>query len=115
MVGTTDGAGAHPPIHNQNYDMSTCQLLRRHFALIRPAEDPSGLPETYHAYLIIASDWQPAGAGIASVVALTSGTPEPNPVHVHVPHGDAEAALAKAEQIVVDLPGNQGLRRYPAR
>ena len=83
----------------------------RHFSLIRPRDDAH--EAVYHAYWIVASPSEARGSAIATIVVLTEDSPAPESLHVPVRSGGVKAALDQAEERVKDLPGNEGLRRWP--
>ncbi len=88
------------------------RALTSHFSFYMPPEDTAGAFK-YHAYLVIASDWERRGYGVATLLPLTDDTPRPPETHIIVKSGGAKAALCAGEESVANLKENQGLRRMP--
>jgi hypothetical protein len=79
----------------------------------RPNDSDAGLAPIWHSYFIVASDWQPGGAGaaIATVIPLTVDTPELSPAHLIVKSGGPVKALSEAKRSVEAMPLNAGLQQ----
>lgn len=73
-------------------------------------QDKYGLPKPYFSYLVVSSPWQVADSGVATVFALSSDAPIPNPPHKLVLTGGADAAFEEMMQILRSLPDNEGLK-----
>jgi hypothetical protein len=87
--------------------------LKLHFTLYAPAEELSATPQVYHPYLILASEWQTADSGVATIVPMSSDCPTPDQVHVVVLHGGPRAAIRTARDTILSMPRNQGLSSMP--
>ena len=67
-----------------------------------------GMPIPYHSYLVVASPWQSATDGVASVVPLSANAPLANQ-HYPVLQGGERAAFEAAISALKGESGNAGL------
>jgi len=73
-----------------------------------PTRDAFGMPVPYLSYLVVASPWQSASDGVASVVPLSANSPMANQ-HYPVLQGGERAAFDAALTALKSLPGNTSL------
>lgn len=72
------------------------------------AQDQYGMPTPYHSYLVVASPWQSATDGVASVVPLSIAAPLTT-THFPVLTGGERAAFDAAIAALSGETGNEGL------
>lgn len=85
--------------------------LRLHFSLYSLSNTENA--GKYHAYLLVASPWQPPGAGVASILPLREGSPMPDRIHFLADSGGPHAAIKAARDAILALEGNVGLKSLP--
>lgn len=74
-------------------------------------QDQYGMPIPFNNYLIVASEWEQIGSGIATVVPLTRDAPSPSRRHFIAEAGGPEAAVKIAQRELEALPKNKGLKK----
>jgi hypothetical protein len=65
--------------------------------------------EVYRSYYLVTDGGRMAGRGRASVIPLSREAPMPDLDHVEVAQGGEERALKQLLDILMGLPGNEGL------
>ncbi len=73
-----------------------------------PQTNQFGMPTPYHSYLVVASPWQTATDGVASLVPLSTGAPLSNQ-HFPVLQGGERAAFDTAITALKAEKANVGL------
>jgi hypothetical protein len=68
----------------------------------------AGQLEPFQSYLVVASPWQTAGSGVASVLLIGGNVPAPQPYYLAVQGGE-EQAFKQAVDALKALPANNGL------
>lgn len=65
--------------------------------------------EIYRSYYLVTDGGSMAGRGRASTIPMSAGAPMPGEDFVEVSQGGEEKALADLVNVLLALPGNQGL------
>jgi|GEM_PF-3285079 len=71
--------------------------------------DIYGMPVPYHGYLVVASPWQSAGSGLASVVPVSGQPPQKLSFNFPVLQGGERAAFDAAIHALKSHPAHSGL------
>lgn len=75
-------------------------------------KDSFGMPDPFIGFFVVASPWHAPGSGVASVVALTLGAQEPNPMHTISENGGPEGALSDALTAIRKVYAGKGLGEH---
>lgn len=65
--------------------------------------------EVYRSYYLVTDGGRMTGLGRASAIPLSKDAPMPPDDHVEVRQGGEEMALKRMVEVLLALPGNQGL------